>query len=973
MEKNKILCLDNFYVRYANLSFDKFEKVANQNNYTLFNEFYNNTFKQDILLTSSSLYATLSKGCKDDNICSLLKYIIRSSTRCTPYSSLSGVGLGRFTNKNNYNIDIPKLYFRVDNEWLLPILPKLEQEIRNDIYVVKNKDIEENDKKIVNHWVTHYYLETNKNTNEVIINNTSVVKKVLELTQSYIKKEDLINNLLEIYGSERLSDISKLLDQLQKYEILVSNLRFCPLINDPLKEIIKTGEKFNYHSPLLEKLGKFYYDLCNLNIDFSIPKYERLINEMKDVYNCKNIIRVDSYYESVLDINIEEKKKLEDYANFINSFSNDEDKYINHCKSFIDKFGNVRVPVKYAFDKYKGIGLPTKIFRNEEISDNGKRLIHYLNENIKSGSVIDLSNFMVEDKNKEKYRTNMELAFYPILNGTELNYITSPFCASNNLFESFGRFNYIFRENNSKFFNKEDIDYVEITYIPKNSRVQNVINCTTDCNYYLEYTTNTNILGKTRLTLDDISVSSNGNEFFYYNNITGKQIAFNANNKALRDFMPPILNFILDSSQRKIKNNLYFFNLINRWLEGFDILPEIRYKNVVVSPQKWKLDNNKINLTKKQSYEIFCTKLDEKIKTDQLPSKVFFEYMDNRLLLDLNNDLHKKILFQQIKSSPKGILVKNYFTDNDLIVINDSGEKHVSELIFQFAGDNTNYTIHETLSFSKESNRTLFPFNKWTYFNIYVKDYFQDEFLTNYLMPFLLHEKTYSFIREYFYIRYIDELPHIRLRVKSSYINKFMVHFNEFILKCKDMGYVEKYSINVYERETERYGYGNIERFEKMFCENTYFSLELLYLLTKKRIDYTKESLYIMTVLYILFNLHQDVSQVLSMYKTINFNKREYQKKYKFIENIMYPDENFIKLRKSSLGTKLYSILENSNNQVLEYFNCENYDNDQLISYFHMFFNRLLGIDRRKENELNCYVERIFYGITSRQKYSKTK
>lgn len=51
----------------------------------------------------------------------------------------------------------------------------------------------------------------------------------------------------------------------------------------------------------------------------------------------------------------------------------------------------------------------------------------------------------------------------------------------------------------------------------------------------------------------------------------------------------------------------------------------------------------------------------------------------------------------------------------------------------------------------------------------------------------------------------------------------------------------------------------------------------------------------------------------------------------------MYPDENFIKLRKSSLGTKLYSILENSNNQVLEYFNCENYDNDQLISYFHMF------------------------------------
>ena len=195
-----------------------------------------------------------------------------------------------------------------------------------------------------------------------------------------------------------------------------------------------------------------------------------------------------------------------------------------------------------------------------------------------------------------------------------------------------------------------------------------MINCTTNCNYYLEYTTNSNIFGKTRLTLDDISVSCDGSKFYYYNNLTGKQIIFNTNNKALRDFMPKILNFILDSSQRKINNNLNFFYLINKWLEGFDILPEIRYKNIVISPQKWELDNNKINLTQNQNYEVFCAELNEKIKDDQLPSNIFFEYMDNRLLLDLNNDLHKKILFQQIKSNPRRKLVKNYFSDNNLIV-----------------------------------------------------------------------------------------------------------------------------------------------------------------------------------------------------------------------------------------------------------------------------------------------------------------
>lgn len=218
-------------------------------------------------------------------------------------------------------------------------------------------------KKIVNHWVTYYYLENNENVNEIIINNTNVVKKILTLAQEYIKKEDLLNILLEIYGFERLNDINNILDQLQKYEILISNLRFCSFINDPLKEIVETAKKYNYHSTLLEKLRIIYYDLCDLNINFSILKYEKLISKMKEVYNCKNIVRVDSYYKSIINIDIEEKRKLTDYANFLANFSIDENKYNDHCKAFIDKFGNVKVPVKYAFDKYKGIGLPKKQFK----------------------------------------------------------------------------------------------------------------------------------------------------------------------------------------------------------------------------------------------------------------------------------------------------------------------------------------------------------------------------------------------------------------------------------------------------------------------------------------------------------------------------------------------------------------------------------------------------------------------------------
>lgn len=975
MEKNKITCLNNFYIRYANLSFDKFENIANQNDITLINKFYNEEFKREILLSSESLYNNVNDNCtKEDIILSLLKYMIRSSTRCTPYGSLSGVGLGNFSNSSSYNMTPLNLYFRVDNEWLMPLIPKLEKEIGNDIYIIINNDIEINDKKIVNEWSTHYYLENNFNTNEVIVNNTKVVKKILELTKKYIRKKDLVNILLNIYGNDKMELINKLLNQLLNYEILISNLRLCPLINEPLKEIIKISKENNYSCLLLNNLKSISEELNILNSDFSISKYENLIQTMKKIYDCKNIIRVDSYYKSIFNINENTKKDLENYVNFITKFSINENKYLNHCTSFIDKFGNVKVPVKYAFDSYTGIGLPKKIEYSKPISDNGKKLIHFLNEKVKTDISIDISELSINNISPHENSTNMELAFYPIISNNEINYITSPYCASNNLFESFGRFNYIFKEDNSKLFKKTNIDYVEITYTPKKTRIQNVVNCTTDCEYYLEYTTNSEVYGKSRLTLDDIYVSSDGSRFYYYNNLTGHQIKFNVNNKAMHDFMPPILNFILDSSQRQGNNILYFFNLINNWLEGFDNLPEIRYKNFIVSPQKWRLDDEFQKYITNKKFDDFCILLDDKMRCDQIPNKVFFEYLDNRLLLDLNNKLHKKILYQQIKSNSSGILVKNYFNDDNLIAIDNNGKKHVAEIIFQFNIDNSSaYIMHNSLNFTKNKDRILLPFNKWIYFNIYVKDYFQDNFLIDYIMPFLSNEKSLLIIKDYFYIKYIDDLPHIRLRVQAIDNNRFITDFNDFISNCKKIGYVVKYSINPYEREIERYGYNNIDKFESLFCENTYFSMELLYLLSKNRINYSKECLYIMTIVYILFNLQYDYTDIFDIYKLNNVNKKEYQQKYKFIENIMYPDNTFNNLRKASLGLKLYSMFENYTKEVLSYFNYEKQSNDQLLSYFHMFHNRLLGINREQEKKLNCYIERVIYGITSRKKYSKNR
>ena len=63
----------------------------------------------------------------------LLKYAIRSSTRCTPYGIFSGVDLGTFEKHTDVIVDMEKnqTRTRVDMGWLCAVIKKLEEQNEN--------------------------------------------------------------------------------------------------------------------------------------------------------------------------------------------------------------------------------------------------------------------------------------------------------------------------------------------------------------------------------------------------------------------------------------------------------------------------------------------------------------------------------------------------------------------------------------------------------------------------------------------------------------------------------------------------------------------------------------------------------------------------------------------------------------------------------------------------------------------------
>ncbi len=134
-------CEDFFMLRcpllsaddYVDLFCEDIEKTSQK----VFSIIENNTVvREAILISSNSLYRDIIniKNIKDtkkiDQILkSVIKYLIRMSTRTTPYGITAGVDIGCFENKIDINLKNNTEHIkraRVDMEWLYKVLYILE-------------------------------------------------------------------------------------------------------------------------------------------------------------------------------------------------------------------------------------------------------------------------------------------------------------------------------------------------------------------------------------------------------------------------------------------------------------------------------------------------------------------------------------------------------------------------------------------------------------------------------------------------------------------------------------------------------------------------------------------------------------------------------------------------------------------------------------------------------------------------------
>jgi len=902
---------DFFTTRLPILSLDDYFNVFRMNTdletkNELFSLFKKELLKEPLAIASLDSYhainrlTSLDSSKTSEQISStLLKYYIRLSTRPTPYGAFSGLAVGNFAETSDICVSEIAHHTkraRVDMEWLYGVIQKMESnyEIRALLKFKFNDFVFENGERLEKLNKTFLELNSEENESSTTIRNTRQVKIVKKISQIPISFSEILQNLSEKNPGVSQERIKAFINQLIDNEFLISELR-PPLINtDTLEYTIHILEKISFNCEvkkflLLLKDIKEDIDQYNLKpIGSGSHFFESIISKMKNIYECKNYLQIDT--KLGMDSNqlsYQVKQDLEEFVSAMVRITPQYRKsaeYAHYISLFLEKYGyETTVPVLELLDPDKGLGAPSYYLRGanrsvaprQSQSLKEERLDSVIRRKFAQSLKTKQETIEIDDQDiqyisgneiQDEYTDQLDfLQSFELLllahpgnaKDTEggFSVTLAPVFASNGIGKTFGRFRDMFSEQETMSLSNEltkqkEIfsDYVvaEIAEVPELGRTSNVSMNISDYDYQIMLSTN-GCEGKKQLSINDlyIGVDRRINQFFIKSKSLNKKVLI-----TVSSMLNPLSGSNAVRFLREI-SSVYRFDIVNTISKiiniDYEYCPRIVYKHVIIRPETWIISKDILNLVN-ESREEFYQKFIQFRRKWNVPRYVLLTEFDNRLLLDLENPLHVNEIYAIVKKENARIIKLAEMTcDFDAYAAKDGhGHSYVTEIVVPFVLSNNtvepkskNEYIFTKSDIGKNAlqvttgERILIPGqDDWFYFKLYGCSKRKNELIA------YLYDKLESLIgshkiRQYFFIRYSDPEKHLRVRVRSEKNMKYVV-FDELIQlfgQFRSAGLISEIVVDTYEREIVRYGGRSlIENAEKYFFYDSRIVMKMIYM-----------------------------------------------------------------------------------------------------------------------------------------------
>lgn len=950
-----------------------------------------------------------------DLLPTLYKYISRMTVRPTPFGLFSAISLAAVSNANTKLIlsdnFVPQ--FRVD----LNVLDLINKTLIKDISSLGNLCLYPNTT-----------ISTKKNYLTYIDFDNKTESR--SFTWSRVKYNPLINIVLDFCkdGMSHLNIIKKFddlgiskeksirfVEELVGLKILIPETEPVTTANSPNNTLLKIENiSFNTHlAKPISQLTNYIRQVQQKNISLSsqeMGNYEHLLqNKPKNLLQADLMREVGSGTIDIKFIHTITKELFELQDLFKLDSVSDLDIFIN---KFSAKYGEQEIPLLEALDEDLGIGYGTKKEINNEscpllnglVEENyddhhqhkDRLTQNYFNkQSIQNNIQKDV--FQIQEKDLKKFGIDkktdrsLPLGFYllgnllSIKNGcsTDLkfNLLTAGGISSLPLLTRFSHLDADLTNKLKKCAEAEEklageAIIAEIVFFPE-GKAGNILTRPSLFKYEIPIIGQAAVDQDHTISLNDLLLRIVNGRIELRSERLNKVILPRLSSAHNFHYSMTIYRFLCDlQSQDNPINFVWDWGKKN----NRTFLPRVEYKHLVLSRAQWRIDRyifDSINAYDDRQKVTFL------ITSFGLPERVLLVHGDNELLIDLRNDIGAKILLKELKKRDL-ILYENIYDSFDSPVTDSSGNMLTNELIFPLLGDSLDLKTKPYYTTAKHIIRKFIPGSEWLYLKIYCGEKESDNILVDQIKPLISRFTEEKLILEWFFVRYYDPEPHIRIRFKlnediaASYL-KITTSIHNILGKLVTEGRISRMLFDTYERELERYGPNNIENCEKMFeLEST---ILLNFLPIVKQYGEHIRWKFAMASINNLFSAFGFGSQEkLNFFKIINesfenefkrYHKlkftldQNYRRNYKeindFFNNTVYQDERIKTILEEHLSKlkSLHSQFLTSSDYLLR-------PKEILASLAHMLLNRIFSTQQREQ-------EMVIYHFLSKYLISEIK
>lgn len=698
---------------------DKLEKI-----------FLSTSFQEAIFYASPDLYEELLKYLENKLTLkekkrtrnSLIRYLSRMSTRCTPFALFASCSVGKIGQKTDIKLsDKFQAHVRFDMLYLCNLAQKLEkiEDIKNAMRYFPNSTVYVKSDRL--RYIEYQYNIQNRNYQLVEVSKTPYLISILEEAKKGVTIEKLIS-LLTIKYKVDVEIARGYIEQLIESQLLISEIDPIVMGPDFFDHILSVIERTSINSDIYTDLLSVKKLLVELNngkarVMELCNRIEETVKKLEVSYQKKFLLQVDCIREmkqAYLGNDIIET--LQDYMEFLNKITPRFDNNLlnNFIQNFSERYEEQGIPLLEALDPELGIGYPPHQVNDLDPLIAGLAIpgqaaalpqyrltpLHYiLQKKIMAFNKAKDKEIEITDEDVKHLSVNWKdlpatmgamFQLYAKQDGSnEFLLKCSSFsgCSAANLL---GRFAYCSPEmtglvNNITEKEREIYsDYIvaEISHVP-DSRVGNILARPSFRDYEIVYLANSVRKREEVIYPSDILLSIRNNQVVLRSKSMNRYIlprlstAHNYSNNPT-----PVYRFLCDLQSQNIRGALYFS--WGEFEQQLSYLPRVRYKNIICSPAKWGVAVKDLRPLMKEQDD---AKLLEKVyawkENLKLPRYVELADGDNKLFIDLEN-IHSIQTFLSVLSNRNQIVLEEWIANNCSFTKDENGNHYANECIVSF-------------------------------------------------------------------------------------------------------------------------------------------------------------------------------------------------------------------------------------------------------------------------------------------------